>query len=215
MPTMLAKLKYLKNIFPRGTVKSQSGFSMIVVFLIMISMVGAATSMLVSTRSNVRNVGQNREKVVSRYVAEAAVAQAKSVMNSNWSSFNKWTTLLNSPPSPAGTYVDYTYGGASTGLPEVKSRLLFTYSNNPDDPSLDPNIDNDGKVIIRGRGEILDPGSSTPIVLAVTVIEVQVYREEGIPSTYGYSAQSHAGTDQASYTSKDINAVDFSNSFSF
>ena len=185
---------------------------MIVVFLIMIAMVGASTTVLIATRTNVRGAGLQREKMVSRYVAEAAVAQAKSAMLNKWSS--NWSTLLTSPPPEANTYRDYTYGGTG-GLPLVKARLFFSYTNNNDDPSLDPLVDQDGKVVITARGEILDPATSTPIAMATTIIEVQVLRQAGTSESWGYSSQSHGNAYQSSYSGTDANHVDFTNSFSF
>jgi hypothetical protein len=204
-----------KPIFPaQSAAAKQAGFSMVIVFLIMISMVGASTMVLVSTRSNVRNAGMQREKMVSRYVAEAAIAEAKSIMLTKWNSISRWSTLITSPPVQANVYRDYTYGGIN-GLPLVKSRLMFSFINNLDDPSKNILIDNDGKVIIRGRGEILDPGSLNPIVLAVTVIEVAVFKEDVTVDTVGYSAQSHGNSSQTSSTNMDSKGVNFGTSVIF
>lgn len=192
----------------------QKGFSMIAVFLIMIAMVGAATTLLISTKGNLSGAGQVREKAVSKYTAEAGVAYAKAIILQRWNSTTKWTDVLTTPPSEANTYRDFSYGGSS-GLPLVKARYFFTVTNNIDDPSQNATSDMDGKLLLRVWGEMLDPASSTPIVMASSYIEVLVFREDGGFKTLGYTAQAHGGSSQTSNNSFDANAVNFSNSTSF
>ncbi|MBN2723176.1 MAG: type II secretion system protein [Deltaproteobacteria bacterium] len=206
-----------KHKYPAGKkpkVSSQSGFTMIAVFLIMIAMVGAASTVLLSTRNNIRGAGQVREKVVSKYVAEAGVAYAKAIVLARWSSTTKWGDVLTTPPPEAGVYRDFTYGGTG-GTPLVKARYYFLAQNNTDDPSMVATTDQDGKITLKVWGEILDPGSTSPIVMSSSYIEVQIYKEDGGFKTMGYTAQSHGGSTQSGINTFDANSVDFTKSTSF
>ncbi len=194
--------------------RSQAGFSMVAVFLIMIAMVGAAASILMTTRSNIRSSGQSREKIASRYVAEAGLSRAKSIATMRWSNTSRWGDLLANPPVEANVYHDFTYGGVD-GLPLIKARYSFVYADNQGDPSPDPVVDMDGHMVIMVRGELLDSMSATPIILAVTYLEVQVFKEEVAVSSHGYTAQAHGGSSQASYSAFDVNTVNTSSSVQF
>jgi len=200
-------------IQPRRAVR-QSGFSMIAVFLIMIAMIGAAASILLNTRANIRSAGQSREKVVSRYVAEAGLARAKSLAASRWSSLNRWGDLLTAPPAEVGVYHDFNFGGVG-GLPAVRSRYSFNFIDNPGDPDDLPLTDMDGHMTIMVRGEILDPISPTPIIMAVTLLEIEVYKEDVAVSSQGYTAQAHGGSSQASYNGYDVGTVNTGTSTQF
>ena len=187
---------------------------MIAVFLIMIAMVGAAASVLLNTRANIRSAGQSREKLVSHYVAEAGLAHAKSLATPLWSNTLRWGALLNDPPDEAVIYHDFDYGGVE-GLPMVRARYSFNYIDNFGDPDDQPLTDMDGHMTIMVRGEILDPMADSPIVLATTVIEVEISKEDVAVSSHGYTAQAHGGAAQTSYSAYDANTVNLNTSTAF
>lgn len=193
---------------------AQVGFSMIVVFLIMIAMVGAAASILLNTRANIRSSGQSREKIVSRYVAEAGLARAKSLATARWSNLTRWGGLLSAPPPEVGVYHDFNFGGVD-GLPPVRARYSFQFVDNSGDPDNAPTTDMDGHMTILVRGEILDPGSATPIILALTLLEIEVFKEEVAVSSHGYTAQSHGGSAQTSYSGYDVGTVNLNTGVQF
>lgn len=194
--------------------RAQSGFAMITVFLIMVAMIGAAAAVLINTRSNIRSSGQSREKIVSRYVAEAGLARAKSVAAARWDNLTRWGALLSSPPPDANVYHDFNFGGTA-GLPYVRARYSFTFVDNAGDPDSSPTTDMDGHMTIQVRGELLDPTTSTPIILAMTLLEVEVYKEEVAVSSHGYTAQAHGGASQASYSGFDVNTVNVNTGVQF
>ena len=194
--------------------RAQSGFAMITVFLIMVAMIGAASAILINTRSNIRSSGQSREKIVSRYVAEAGLARAKSIAAARWDNITRWGALLSSPPAEVNVYHDFNFGG-SAGLPFVRARYSFTFMDNAGDPDSSPTTDMDGHMTIQVRGELLDPTTATPIILAMTLLEVEVYKEEVAVSSHGYTAQAHAGASQASYSGFDVGTVNVNTGVQF
>ena len=187
---------------------------MIAVFLIMIAMIGAAASILLNTRANIRSSGQSREKIVSRYVAEAGLARAKSLAASRWSSLNRWGDLLSAPPPEVGVYHDFDFGGVD-GLPMVRARYSFNFIDNQGDADDLPLSDMDGHMTIMVRGEILDPMAATPMILALTLLEIEVYKEDIAVSSHGYTAQAHGGSSQASYSGYDVGTVNTGTSTQF
>lgn len=193
---------------------AQAGFSMIVVFLIMIAMVGAAASILLNTRANIRSSGQSREKIASRYVAEAGLARAKSLATARWSNLTRWGDLLTAPPPEVGVYHDFNFGG-SGGLPLVRARYSFQFIDNAGDPDDLPLVDMDGHMTIIVRGELLDPGAATPIILALTLLEIEVFKEEVAVSSHGYTAQAHGGSAQTSYSGYDVGTVNLNTGTQF
>jgi len=204
----------LRPVPLRSRATAQAGFSMIAVFLIMIAMVGAAASILLNTRSNIRSAGQSREKIVSRYVAEAGLARAKSLATARWSSLNRWGDLLTAPPPEVGVYHDYNFGGAG-GLPAVRARYSFIFVDNAGDPDDQPTVDLDGHMTILVRGEILDPMSATPIIMALTLLEIEVYKEDVAVSSHGYTAQAHGGSAQTSFSGYDVGIVNLNSGTQF
>ncbi|PKN26900.1 MAG: hypothetical protein CVU65_04205 [Deltaproteobacteria bacterium HGW-Deltaproteobacteria-22] len=201
---------------PRSTRRaaSQAGFAMVAVFLIMIAMIGAAVSILLNTRANIRSSGQSREKIVARYVAEAGLARAKSLATSRWSSLNRWGDLLTAPPVEVGVYHDFNFGGVN-GLPMVRARYSFNFVDNQGDPDDLPLTDLDGHMTIMVRGELLDPVAATPTILAITLLEIEVYKEDVAVSSQGYTAQAHGGSSQASYSGVDAGTVNLNTSTAF
>jgi len=65
------------------------------------------------------------------------------------------------------------------------------------------------------RGELLDPGAATPIILALTLLEIEVFKEEVAVSSHGYTAQAHGGSSQASYSGYDVGTVNLNTGTQF
>jgi len=147
-------------------------------------------------------------------VAEAGLARAKSVAAACWSNLTRWGALLSALPPEANVYHDFNFGG-SAGLPYVRARYSFTFVDNAGDPDSSPTTDMDGHMTIQVRGELLDPTTSTPIILAMTLLEVEVYKEEVAVSSHGYTAQAHGGASQASYSGFDVNTVNVNTGVQF
>jgi Tfp pilus assembly protein PilX len=76
------------------------GFSLLVVFMLIIVMVGAAATVMLSTQQDLSVAGQDRESLQSFYAAEYAVAQAKDYLaalsSTFWNAGTGWTPLLAS-----------------------------------------------------------------------------------------------------------------------
>ena len=76
------------------------GFSLLIVFMLIIVMVGAAATVILSTQQDLSVAGQDREALQAFYAAEYAVASAKDQLTffnaSYWSSATGWTPLLSS-----------------------------------------------------------------------------------------------------------------------
>ena len=193
---------------------NQLGFSMLPVFMIMIAMAGAAILAIAHTQNSLRHAAAARERAVAHYAAEAAIAEGKAIMLNYWSDTVMWTNLLQSPPPEARGYKYFSYGG-SGGIPQVKARYRFFYRNNPGDPSGSATTDQDGRVLVYGIGEYLDPASARPRILARTLITLEVYRQDVLQVSNGYRAQAQGGSGHAGFTNFDLNGVSFSNVVSF
>jgi Tfp pilus assembly protein PilX len=76
------------------------GFSLLIVFMLMIVMVGTAATVILSTQQDLSIAGQDREALQAFYAAEYAVAAAKDTIASKqsdyWASATGWTPLLSS-----------------------------------------------------------------------------------------------------------------------
>jgi Tfp pilus assembly protein PilX len=152
----------------------QRGFSLIVVFLLIIVLVGLAASLMVSTQGDIQVAGQDREAATSFYAAEAGVAFAK-----DWLT----TRPVNTGPgafSPVfqsgATQLCLTVGGGKPGTlpnpgniansPGGRTTLdaartadyQFCVHNNADDPNYFTNppngdtVDGDGILQIEAYG---------------------------------------------------------------
>ncbi len=80
------------------------GFSLLVVFMLIMVMVGAAAAVMLATQQDLSVSGQDREQLQAFYAAEYAVAQAKdwlAVNNATAYQNGSWTTFLTA----AGPFV--------------------------------------------------------------------------------------------------------------
>jgi hypothetical protein len=147
----------------------QRGFTLIVVFLLIILMVGVAATVMLSSQTDLRISGQDREATTAFYAAETGLAFGKDWLNSKGPSPGNgaWNGVLGSAsapdrrctggnanvpgttPVPANTQFD--------ALPAPISYFNFCVHNN----ALDPNwagggtgatIDGDGIIAIEAYG---------------------------------------------------------------
>jgi type II secretory pathway pseudopilin PulG len=188
--------------------RGQQGFSLIVVFSLVAIMAATAAAVLLSSRTDVKVSGRQRESTLSFFTAEAGVAYAKRYLAGQWNPTTFWTGVLGD----STTNVTYDMGGnqvAGIELPTLKARYTYSFSNNPDDPSLDPTVDQDGRVIITSVGEALDSSGSN--VLARTTVQVEVAFGSMQLLKGNYQAMQNQSASGAA-SSTDLNAVDMSQS---
>src|SRR4051794_9983901 len=77
--------------------KRQRGFSLIVVFVIIIVMVGVASAVMITTQGDLQVAGSDREQMSALYAAEAGVSWAQWVLiRYPQPSTGPWTPLLAS-----------------------------------------------------------------------------------------------------------------------
>lgn len=188
--------------------RGQAGFSLIVVFSLVAIMAAVAAAVLLTSRTDVKVSGRQREGTVAFFTAEAGVAYAKSYLVTKWSPTLFWTSVL-SEGSKTGSY---DFGGVDMGgkrLPLLRARYTYSFSNNPDDPSGSATVDGDGRVVITSTGVALDAAGNT----ALSTSTVQVEVSYGAPSTLkgNYQAMQGQSASGAS-SSKDIQPVDMTKS---
>ncbi len=193
----------------------QRGFSLIVVFLLVIVMVGLAAALMVSTQGDLQVAGQDREAQSAFYAAEAAIAFGKDWLTTAniGSGQTAWTTLLSSgsemlcvPVGGArpGTACDQTknppvaYGDTKT------LTYQFCFHNNADDqryfdavPTGDT-ADFDGDLVIEGYGYF---GSST----AHVAVQIEVH--PGGTAVGGYTSDLGGSLKQGSGSVSSIDAT--------
>ncbi|MFH2006385.1 MAG: hypothetical protein ABI333_07360 [bacterium] len=195
-----------------STRRGQRGFSLIVIFLLLALMAAAATAVLLASRTDMRISGRHRESSLSFFSAEAGVAYAKQALATRWNATTYWTGVLSDAP----VTTSYEVGGIEISqgnkLPKLNSRFTYTFRNNLDDPSGDPMIDSDGKVIVTSVGQSLDVTGNK--VLAQVTLQVEVEWVSVSIKKGGYQAQQNqSGTGVAN--SPDTGGVDLSTSRSF
>jgi hypothetical protein len=88
---------------PRARRSRQRGFSLLIVFMLILIMVGLAMGVVLATQQDLSIAGQDREQAQSLYAAEYAVAMAKAYLLSTPNIYNApggpnggWTPLLKS-----------------------------------------------------------------------------------------------------------------------
>jgi type II secretory pathway pseudopilin PulG len=93
----------------------QRGFSLLIVFMLIVIMVGLAMGVVLATQQDLSVAGQDREQAQSLYAAEYAVATAKAYLLSTPSLFGgNWNPLLQTvDPNVQKLLCDPTAAGAS------------------------------------------------------------------------------------------------------
>jgi len=188
-----------------GPAAGQQGFSLIIVFLIMSLMAAAAMAVLLSSRTDIQVVGHERENAVAFYSAEAGLAYAKAQLLPLWNSSTFWTPVLRTTSYTSGVTRDYKFGGQQ-GMPQIRAKYTFTFSNNQDDPSASANTDSDGKVLITSVGRAYDPSGSR--VIATVTVQMEVEWKVAASGASDYQAQSNQGASGSAQSTADTGAVD-------
>ncbi len=152
--------------------RRQTGFSLIVIFLLLALMAAGATAVLLATRTDTRISGRHRERTLAFFSAEAGIAYGKAFLANQWAPSGFWTGVLDDPPNT----VSYQVGGINIApgdtLPLMNSRYTYTFTNNPDDTG-GTTTDTDGRMIITSVGQALDR-SGTKVLSQVTLqVEVE------------------------------------------
>jgi Tfp pilus assembly protein PilX len=154
-------------VSPRKSIRRRRdrGFSLIVVFLLVVLMVGVAAQVLLSTQEDVAVSGQDRESLTSFYAAEYGVAQAKDWLEKQTqtlyptlSNFSDWnlvlgvlqptavlqgckfgpSTLSANPITPRMTWQEYNGQNgvvSAYNLGGLHAMWKFCIHNNSDDPA--------------------------------------------------------------------------------
>jgi hypothetical protein len=150
--------------------RDQRGFSLVIVFLIILVMVGLAAGVMVTTQGDLQVSGSDREAKVALYAAQAGMAQAQDYLLNKANGATSWTTYLGSgdvylctgatsattpPRTPTPTNVaNCNFDSARGGC------YQFCIHNNPTDPlyfqgGASPNInDSDNIITIEAWGTV-------------------------------------------------------------
>jgi hypothetical protein len=133
----------------RPRARRDRGFSLLVVFLLVMVMVGVAAAVVLSTQEDLSVSGQDREQKTAFYAAEFAVALGKDFLANNWSN-QDWTPVLRKSPVPPELCQPAPApltGRVPGTLPRMDKLTLFTTSgkdpiqyqycihNNAEDPA--------------------------------------------------------------------------------
>jgi Tfp pilus assembly protein PilX len=151
----------------------QRGFSLIVVFLLVIVMVGIATTVLVSTQADLQVAGVDRESSQTFYAAEAGIAWAKDWLSAQpvGTGSTAWSGLLASDAvqlclpttgaapgiAPKSGQVSVPYYATPSGAPPLTSYQWCVHNNSADpnyqkNPPTGDTADSDGILAIESYG---------------------------------------------------------------
>jgi hypothetical protein len=193
----------------RRTSKGQRGFSLVIVFLLLSMMAAAALAVLLSARTDIRVSGHDRLNSVAFYSAEAGLAYAKGYVIPKWNSSTFWTPVLQDPQATSGINQDYEFGGTS-GIPKVEADYTYRFSNNTDDPSGQPTVDSDGRVVIISTGRALDASGTR--TLATVTLQTEVEWQVSSSGSGTYQAQPNQDVTGSAQGNADTAEVDMSRS---
>lgn len=191
----------------RGATRGQRGFSLVIVFLLLTMMAAAAMAVLLSARTDVRVSGHDRLNSVAFYSAEAGLAYAKGYIIPKWNSSTFWTPVLQDPQATSGINQDYKFGGTS-GIPKVEADYTYRFSNNIDDPSGQPTVDSDGRIVIISTGRALD--SSGTRTMATVTLQMEVEWQVSSSGSGTYQAQPNQDVTGSAQGNADTAEVDMS-----
>lgn len=171
----------------------QRGFTLIVVFLLVILMVGVAATVLMSSQTDLQIAGQDRESTVAFYAAEAGIAFAK-----DWLSARApvpgpaaWNAILNSgvpqlcAPNPNVFQAGVNPQTARTNYDNSGNGQItfnFCIHNNPLDPAWasgnGSRADQDGIITIESYG-YGPTGTSAHVIVEVQASGVMIPPQGG------------------------------------
>ena len=158
----------------------EGGFSVIIVLILLIMLVGVALIVLSTSRGDVFGATNERESAIALYAAEAGIAHGKAYMASiPYDQARKYSALIGvTLPKQTFEFV------IPNTTPEVRVSASYTvkFSNNYD-MAADGGGDADGKVIIHSEGE--GPNG------ALAIVETTSGPRETMRSGVGYCAQAN------------------------
>jgi type II secretory pathway pseudopilin PulG len=99
--------------------RRDGGFSLLVVFVLIIAMVGVAATVILSTQQDLSVAGQERESLQAFYAAEYAVAQAKDFL-AGAAAVGGWTPVLAQINAAGATQ------GCATGPINATPRMAWS-----------------------------------------------------------------------------------------
>lgn len=162
--------------YPRAR---EGGFSVIIVLILLIMLVGVALIVLSTSRGDVFGATNERESAIALYAAEAGIAHGKAYMASiPFDPATKYSALIG-VTLPTKTF-DYAVPG--TPPVTVPASYTVTFLNNYDQAT-DAGGDRDGKLVIRSEGT--GPNGARAIV------ETTSGPKETMQSGVGYCAQAN------------------------
>jgi hypothetical protein len=147
----------------------ESGFSVIIVLILLIMLVGIAMILLSTSRSDVFSAANERESAIAFYAAEAGVNHAKSVMATyqGYTDVAKFTPLISRSATPSiSRTIDYQVNGVT-----IPARYEVWFFNNTD--GSDGGVDLDGMLLIHSVG--YGPNSSRSVIETVSGIKELVH----------------------------------------
>lgn len=186
------------------TWRPQRGSSIIVIFLVLSVMSALALAVLLTTRTDIKVSGYDRESSVAFAAAEAGIAYGKSYLTTQWNTTTGWTTLLQSSAATTGVTQTYNFGGTA-GMPLVRARYRYWFVNNSTDPSGLATVDTDGRVIIMATGDALDPSGAT--VVATATVQLEVTYDAATQGKADYQGQQNQDVSGAARAQPDTSAL--------
>jgi hypothetical protein len=190
--------------------RRQRGFTLIIVFIIMLAMAGMSAQVLLATQGDLQAAGHDREAAVALYAAESAVAFGKDWIAQRVNAGDTASALLSSGAAPlcqptCGTVNCVAPGTAPRGAqPTVdydlprQARLRFCVHNNAADPSYGGATptgdvsDGDGILTIEGYG--FGPnGATSRIVVDVRLAAGAATGVGDYAQATGGAARQHTG----------------------
>ncbi len=135
---------------PRPPRRRQRGFTLIIVFLLVVLMVGVAAVVMLSSQTDLRIAGQDREATIAFYAAESGVAYAKDWLNSQapQPGPTAWTNLFSlNPRCGLASCICTGFGLNTPGITPAPVNKVFLDVNIPSsfnfcihNNALDPNF---------------------------------------------------------------------------
>ena len=158
----------------------EGGFSVIIVMIVLIMLVGIAMILIATSRGDVRSSANERETAVAFYAAEAGIAHGKAYMSSmTYDPALKFKALIG-VTLPRRTF-DYAVPNTN---PEIKIPASYEVSFlNNNDQAPDAGGDTDGTIKVRSIG--YGPNN------AQAVIEVATGLKDTLKVGTGYCAQAN------------------------
>ena len=142
----------------------QGGFSVIIVLILLIMLVGLAMILLATSRGDLFGATNEREQAVAFYAAEAGISHGKAYMSSvPYDPVLKWKAILG---TTQGRTIDYVVPDTNPPI-TIPASYTVTFTNNIDNAP-DAGGDMDGKIVLTSIG--VGPNNSRAVIQIVTGI---------------------------------------------